>query len=126
MRGLTRLAHRGLVIVMVGLLLVTSPASAETQEESSADSRFSYGKQGLQYDDGTGNNFLWFGVRAQTRWSGSRVTEDELPGAPISTDSELDINRARLKLGGHLVRPEFTIYSEYDLVGERLLDLRAT
>ena len=102
-----------------------SPAAA-VPEEGTPSSRFSYGKQGLQYDDGTGNNFLWFGVRVQTRWFGSRVTEDELPGAPISESAELSINRARLKLGGHLVRPEFTVYSEYDLVGERLLDLRAT
>jgi phosphate-selective porin len=99
--------------------------AGESAEEP-ATSKFSYGKQGLQFDDGTGNNFLWFGVRVQTRWTGSTVTEDELPGAAISDSADLDINRARLKLGGHLVRPTFTVYSEYDLVGERLLDLRAT
>ena len=92
-------------------------------EESSAEtsSAFSYGKQGLQYDDGTGNNFLWFGVRVQGRWSNSRVTQDELPGAPVSSDSEIALNRGRLKLGGHLISPDFTIYSEYDFVDNRLL-----
>ena len=88
--------------------------------------KISYGKQGLQFDDGTGNNFLWFGVRLQTRWANTKVTQDILPGAPISESSEIAVNRGRLKLGGHLVRPAFTIYSEYDIVGNRLLDLRAT
>jgi hypothetical protein len=124
MRLAIRAVFRDLVVA-AGLFSVISPAAAEP-EEGTPSSRFSYGKQGLQYDDGTGNNFLWFGVRVQTRWSGSRVTEDELPGAPISESADLSINRARLKLGGHLVRPEFTVYSEYDLVGARLLDLRAT
>jgi phosphate-selective porin len=87
---------------------------------------FSYGEQGLQFDDGTGNNFLWFGVRLQTRWSNSEVTQDDLPGAPSSSDSDFALNRGRLKLGGHLFSPAFTIYSEHDIVDNRLLDLRAT
>ena len=95
-------------------------------EQAEETSKFSYGKQGLQFDDGTGNNFLWFGVRLQTRWTSNRVTDDEVPGEPVDTSSEFDINRGRLKLGGHLVSPRFEIYSEYDLVGSRLLDLRAT
>jgi hypothetical protein len=112
------------------LLLVLLAAANGTASEGSADSqsasRFSYGDKGLQFDDGTGNNFLWFGVRTQTRWTGSRVTDDELPGSPISSNDELEINRARLKLGGHVFRPALTVYSEYDLVGNYLLDLRTT
>lgn len=88
--------------------------------------RFSYGKQGLQFDDGTGDNFLWFGVRLQTRWANENVKQDALPGSPVNSTSELGLNRGRLKLGGHVVSPRFTIYSEYDIVDSRLLDLRAT
>ncbi len=104
----------------------TSGSAAEGPAGAQSDSLFSYGDKGLQFDDGTDNNFLWFGARVQTRWTGSRVTDDEVPGAPISSSDELAINRARLKLGGHLLRPALTVYSEYDLVGEYLLDLRAT
>lgn len=99
---------------------------AEEQADRPSENKFSYGKQGLQFDDGTGNNFLWFGVRLQTRWANTRVTQDKLPGAPISESSDFALNRGRLKLGGHLLRPAFTIYSEYDIVDSRLLDLRAT
>jgi phosphate-selective porin OprO/OprP len=101
-------------------------ASAGNSDEEPKPEKFSYGKQGLQFDDGTGNNFLWFGVRLQTRWQNEEVSQDDLPGAPISTASELGFNRGRLKLGGHVVSPRFTIYSEYDFVDNRLLDLRAT
>ncbi len=101
-------------------------ANAGDPESGPKVERFSYGKQGLQFDDGTGDNFLWFGVRLQTRGANEEVTQDDLPGAPTNTNSELGLNRGRLKLGGHLVSPRFTIYSEYDFVDNRLLDLRAT
>jgi hypothetical protein len=107
-------------------LMSLNCASAGDSEQEPEAGKLSYGKQGLQFDDGTGNNFLWFGVRLQTRWANERVTQDELPGAPITTSSELGLNRGRLKLGGHVVSPRFTIYSEYDIVDSRLLDLRAT
>jgi phosphate-selective porin OprO/OprP len=111
------------------LAAAASPALGDDAEGASppaAKGRFSYGNQGLQFEDGTGDNFLWFGVRAQTRWTGASVVEDELPGAPVSDSGEIAINRARLKLGGHLFSPRFKVYTEYDLVGTRLLDLRAT
>ena len=113
--------------ICVALCYSTPAVAADDEQSDEAEkSLFSYGKQGLQFDDGTGNNFLWFGVRLQTRWANTRVTQDELPGAPISESSELSVNRGRLKLGGHIVSPRFEIYSEYDIVDNRLLDLRAT
>lgn len=115
-----------LCLATVYCLSASGSALADGSAEGQSASRFSYGGKGMQFDDGSGNNFLWFGVRVQTRWTGSRVTDDELPGAPIEQSAELAVNRARLKLGGHLIRPAFTVYSEYDVVGERLLDLRAT
>jgi hypothetical protein len=118
--ALCKISHCGTVALACGLLAWGS-ARAESPE-----SGFSYGDQGLQYIDRSGNNFLWFGVRLQTRWANTRVTEDELPGDPISETSELNVNRGRLKLGGHLLSPDLAVYSEYDIVGNRLLDLRMT
>lgn len=113
-------------VALACCLAAVDCAIADDAAEESPASKFSYGKQGLQFDDGTGNNFLWFGVRLQTRWANSHVTQDALPGNPVSSDSELSVTRGRLKLGGHLFSPAFTIYSEYDIVDNRLLDLRAT
>jgi hypothetical protein len=120
------LPARGACVVAACLVVILGVARAEEPAAKPSDSKFSYGKQGLQFDDGTGNNFLWFGVRLQTRWANTKVTEDTLPGAPVSESSDIGVNRGRLKLGGNLVRPSFTFYTEYDLVGSRLLDLRAT
>ena len=35
------------------------------------------------------------------------------------------INRARIKIGGHVYKPYFTYYFEQDIVGGNLLDFRA-
>lgn len=116
----------GACLAIVCLLVLHDVANADEQAHATEPSKFSYGNQGIQFDDGTGNNFLWFGVRLQTRWANTRVNQDELPGAPVSGSSELAINRGRLKLGGHVASPSFTVYTEYDIVDSRLLDLRAT
>jgi len=113
-------------VVFTCFLVFFSSAVADEPTDERQGGKFSYGQKGLQFDDGTGNNFLWFGVRLQTRWANTRVTQDVLPGAPVSESSEFALNRGRLKLGGHLLRPAFTFYTEYDFVDSRLLDLRAT
>jgi phosphate-selective porin OprO/OprP len=120
------MARRRLVTVLL-LLLASQVIAQEGPEDSAATaSPFSYGKNGLQFESAGGNNYLWFGVRLQPRYANERFSQDLLPGEPISTESELKLNRGRLKLGGHLVSPGFTVYSEYDIVGSRLLDLRAS
>ena len=113
-------------LALLCILTASNCIAAEESEEEPPASKFSYGKQGWQFDDGTGNNFLWFGVRAQTRWSSTHSDADELPGEQPTDSSEFSVNRGRLKLGGHLFRPTFTVYTEYDVVDNRLLDLRAT
>ncbi len=87
---------------------------------------FSYGSKGLQYESADGNNFLWFGVRLQTRYTDATVDYDDESGKPTDNDSELKLNRGRFKLGGHLVSPRFQVYTEYDFINGYLLDLRAT
>jgi phosphate-selective porin OprO/OprP len=111
--------------------LAVTPAAVHAEEApspafSSPWSSFSYGEKGIQYGNPDDDSFLWFGVRLQTRMSNSRVTQEEEPGAPISESSSIAVNRGRLKLGGHLFTSDFQVYSEYDLVGTRMLDLRAT
>lgn len=89
-------------------------------------SAFSYGKKGLQYQSLDGNNYLWFGVRLQSRYTISRTVQEMLPGEPVRRESDIKVNRGRLKLGGHLISPAFAVYSEYDFTKDTLLDLRVT
>ena len=111
------MARHRLVTVLL-LLLASQVIAQEGPEDSAATpSPFSYGKNGLQFESADGNNYLWFGVRLQPRYADERFSQDLLPGEPISTESELKLNRGRLKLGGHLVSPGLTVYSEYDIVG---------
>ena len=115
---------------VLGVLALQSQAFAGDvagrSDEDGAWNGFSYGKKGLQFESADGNNFLWFGVRLQTRYSNEKIERDALPGNPIERQTELKFNRGRLKLGGHLVSPRFTVYSEYDFVDSRLLDFRAS
>jgi phosphate-selective porin OprO/OprP len=106
-------------------VLMSNLAVAETQSDTQ-ESRFSYGGKGLQYETADGNNFLWFGVRLQTRYSNSGIDHDDEPGIPTEHSSETKLNRGRLKLGGHLFSPRFAVYSEYDFSKDQLLDLRVT
>ena len=106
-------------------VLMSNFAVADTQSDTQ-ESRFSYGGKGLQYETADGNNFLWFGVRLQTRYSNSGIDHDDEPGIPTEHSSETKLNRGRLKLGGHLFSPRFAVYSEYDFSKEQLLDLRVT
>lgn len=70
----------GACIELACLVAAGAAAHADEPTEETGTGKFSYGKKGVEFDDGTGNNFLWFGVRLQTRWASTRVTEDELPG----------------------------------------------
>ena len=94
--------------------------------EADAVRLFSYGERGLQFDSPGGNNSLWFDVRLQTRFSNEEVEQDLLPGEPTETATETQVNRGRFKLGGHLMSPRLTVYSEYDFPSNRLIDLRVS
>ena len=39
-------------------------------------------------------------------------------------ESTIKINRARIKIGGHIFKPEYTFYFEQDIKGNNLLDFR--
>lgn len=112
---------------LIALFTLCEVAAAEEVSGDATDySAFSYGKKGLQYESQDGNNFLWFGVRLQSRFSNSRITQDMLPGEPVEKESDIKVNRGRFKLGGHLISPTLAVYSEYDFTKNNLLDLRVT
>jgi hypothetical protein len=75
-------AEHWVLIVCVSIFMTGAAAAESVSEEES--SRFSYGDKGLQYESADGNNFLWFGVRLQTRYSNSAIDHDDEPGRPTS------------------------------------------
>ena len=117
-------AEHWVLIVCVSIFMTGAAVAESVSEEES--SRFSYGDKGLQYESADGNNFLWFGVRLQTRYSNSAIDHDDEPGRPTENGTETKLNRGRLKLGGHLISPRLAVYSEYDFSKSQLLDLRVT
>jgi phosphate-selective porin OprO/OprP len=114
-----------LLTVLLPFIAFGQTEAVPGDNETTTDA-FTYGSKGLQYSSVDGNNLLWFGIRLQARYSSSQIFVDELPGRIPEERSTFAINRGRFKLGGHLFDPAFEIYSEYDVVDSRLLDLRAT
>jgi len=88
-------------------------------------SSWRYGKKGLEFDP-EGPTALWLGFRLQTRL-------DTFPTSPVAAqdlrldvDTELELNRARIKGGGTLFFDWLDVYFEYDQQIPALLDLRTT
>ena len=115
--------HQSVLAICLSVFVVANAMAVSGSEEASP---FSYGSKGIQYASADGNNFLWFGVRLQARYSNSEIDHDDAPGQPTESDTETKLNRGRLKLGGHLVTPRLTVYSEYDFSKDQLLDLRVS
>jgi phosphate-selective porin OprO/OprP len=112
--------------IAAGIILILVALSSANANEGEVWQAFSYGSKGMQYESADANNFLWFGVRLQTRFSSSAIEDEEVPGHSPDKSSETKLNRGRLKIGGHLITPDFTVYSEYDFTKDQLLDLRMT
>lgn len=85
-----------------------------------------YGSKGWELETGDGSTSLWFGVRLQLR--ATTLKNDPVDPEQLKSQgsSDLSINRGRLKLGGHVLRPWLQIYSEYDFNKAWLLDYRTT
>ena len=62
-------------------------------------------------------------LRGQFRFSTLDVDADSDPGAMRRDDSDLALNRARFKFGGHAFESWMKYYTEYDFVSHYLLDL---
>ena len=113
-------------VVFAFLIVCLADTALADTDSSTATGGFSYGSKGFQYESADGNNFLWFGVRLQTRYSDSAIDHDDAPGQPTESGTETKLNRGRLKLGGHVLTPRFAVYTEYDFSKDQLLDLRVT
>ena len=103
----------------------TVEPNTDTVSDSDASHKHFYeGKKGLTYDPEGLTNF-WTGVRLQTQFDdypGQNPSDAELR---LERDSELDLNRGRLKGGGPLGAEWLGVYFEYDQPSDDLLDLEA-
>ncbi len=76
------------------------------------------------FDINDGRHKVELDFRAQFR---AANPFDGFPGSEEgfdADDTETSINRARIKLGGHLFQPWFKFYFEEDVKGPHLLDAR--
>ena len=104
----------------------TVSADSESRASNASWSRnWHYGKKGLTFDP-EGPTALWIGIRLQTRFDdypGQNPSADDLR---LDRESELDLNRGRLKGGGTFAADWFNVYFEYDQPRNALLDFRTT
>ena len=126
-----------LLVVLVCLSLAMSASAESLQTEivepdasvvlnsGGSQETWYYGKKGLTYDP-EGPTNLWIGVRLQTRFDDYPGQNPSAADLRLERDSELDLNRGRLKGGGPLGAEWLDVYFEYDQPSGYLLDLRAT
>ena len=109
--------------LLLGLLLAATPATASESDQARNAPTFAYERDnGLVYRQG--DTDLWLGLRGQFRYNSVAT---ELDTENVETiDRSLEVNRARIKGGGTVLKPWFAAYGEYDLVGSKWLDYRAT
>ncbi len=93
------------------------PEKAHKREE---DQGWSYAGKGLQYRSEDKNQFQWFTLRGQFRYSYPFVADPVTPGDLGGEDSHtFALNRGRFKTGGHLLRPWLSNFIEIDLKNTR-------
>ena len=130
-----RVLGRWLLAAMVWLSASASAEPLQTEtverdnsavsESDASQEAWYYGKKGLTYDP-EGPTELWIGVRLQTRFDDYPGQNPSAADLRLERDSELDLNRGRLKGGGPLGAKWLDVYFEYDQPSGYLLDLRAT
>jgi hypothetical protein len=87
---------------------------------------FSRGDKGFEVGSPGGRFHANLDLRAQLRYTGSYVEISGPGGRSARNEDEAEVNRARIKVGGHIGRECFDDYWEHDLVDGNLLDLRGT
>jgi phosphate-selective porin len=115
---------RSLSVALLAAVLVCQPLQGLTQEteKDPPQPHIFYGDKGAQFT--YGETDLWLGLRGQFRYNNSSTIEDTDEERLV--DESLTVNRARFKGGGKVVKPWLDAYGEYDLVGSKWLDYRAT
>jgi phosphate-selective porin OprO/OprP len=101
------------------------PEGASNEPAPQAQHKTFWYEDGLNLESPDGNYLAHVELRAQTRFSDFDVDADSEIGDQEREDGELKLNRARIKLGGHLFRQWLKYYTEYDFVSDTLLDLWA-
>ena len=116
-----------LVDAIVLMFLLVIPASGRAQQEE-IDEDFSwvtYTGKGFQFSTPDDKFSLHLESRLQFRYA---YPQDQDPITFEDFDDTnthaFEVNRARLKIGGHAYKPWLKYYWEYDVVGGNLLDFR--
>jgi len=100
-----------------------APVSAQTSPPESSTGRSGYGSKGFEIESGDGDFLMQIQARLQMRLYSSRLG-DEIEGDRAQDGFSANVNRARLKIGGHGYRPWLTYFFEYELQGNAMLDFR--
>jgi phosphate-selective porin OprO and OprP len=107
-------------------VLCAIPLAAQTSEPV-PDIKVGYGDEGLEIETTDDRFRAYFSLRGQFRvtypFGADPTSPEDFSRADEATFS---INRARFKWAGHAYRPWLQYYTEYDMRGSRLLDLRLT
>lgn len=113
------------LIILVLLFLVTSVQAQKKKKDTlrAGDVYITKGK-GFEFHFFDDAYLLQVDFRGQFRashpWSAFPVESGDFD----DVETGFGINRARIKIGGHVYKPYFTYYFEQDIVGGRLLDYR--
>jgi len=116
------------VLWLIALPLLASEdasevASDDAGAQESSNRTFAYEPdRGLVFRQGATD--LWLGLRGQFRYNNTATELDTEEERLI--DESFKVNRARIKGGGTVGAPWLAAYGEYDLVGSKWLDYRAT
>lgn len=98
-------------------------ASFNAAASGLSDAVSNYEGKGLIFDSNDNNYRMQVRGRIQTRFAHPGIGQPNDPGDYIkSSGDQFDINRARLKVGGHAVRDWVKYYWEYDLKDNRTLN----
>lgn len=106
------------IIILVSFLFFSMFLYAQ---EKNKDFYITKGK-GYEFHFFEDNYLLQIDFRGQFRAS---YPFDSNPETFEIEKSSLKINRARIKIGGHVYKPYYTFYFEQDIKGNNLLDFRA-
>jgi len=88
-----------------------------------SDALANYDGKGLIFETDDGQYLMQVRGRVQTRFANPGLGQPNDPGDFIrESGNQFDVNRARLKVGGHMVRDWLKYYWEYEVADDRTLN----
>ena len=116
-------------VSVVVLIFIFSITLTYAQEEDSTKVPakkllISHGAKGFEFTSMDGNYLMQIQFRGQFRLAYPRDSDPINLSDFQNEQLYLKVNRARMKIGGHVFNPTFKYYLEYDLFGSNLLDFR--